>query len=75
MNEFTINDFEEEMKMDAAEYQAEMKLEFNLRSDYEFFMNYHEDQFKDLDECIKAIKNLYKQYDHDFDIRELDDRI
>ncbi len=70
-----LNEWEEELKMDAAaeahEQMQDAKLEYKLSKDYDFFVKYHEYDFQAAIDAIKALKDKHEMYNQDFDVREL----
>ncbi len=73
--EFMKEEFRQEMLNDAAEYRQEIYLETNMRKDYDVFRKYKEDAFTDAIDALRELKRLHEHYDHEFDIRELEDEL
>ena len=51
------------------------QLEEKINKDYEFFTEYYEEQFKNAEEALKELKRLHEMHEHEFDIKEIGDRI
>jgi len=68
-------EFRQEMLNDAAEYRQEIYLETNMRNDYDVFRKYKEDAFTDAIDALRELKRLHEHYDHEFDIRDLEDEL
>ena len=50
-------------------------LEEQLNKDYDFFIEHYEEQFRNVEEALKELKRLHEMYEHEFDIKEIGDRI
>ena len=77
--EVSKEDFREmlldDMRADANEELGNHKLEYKLRTDNEYFREYHSDAYEDAISALQELKRLHEMYEHDWDIRELGDEI
>ena len=77
--EVSQEDFREmlldDMRADANEELSNHRLEYKLRTDYEYFRAYYEDAFNSAMESLKELKRLHGMYELDWDIRTLGDEI
>ncbi len=75
----TQKELKEEMRQDMLNEQAEQreqsKLEYKLSEDYEYFMKYYNDIFETTYDNLRRLKDLYKMYNHEFDINEINENI
>ena len=75
VEEVCKEDFAEMMKDDQRQDEADMRLEFDLRTDYDLFISYHQAEFTDFINAVQELKRLHKQYDHEFTFKDLEDMI
>ena len=77
--EVSQEDFREmlldDMRADANEELGNHRLEYKLRTDYEYFREYHSDAFNSAIESLQELKRLHGMYELDWDIRTLGDEI
>jgi len=66
------NDWEEELRQDAyssaADERAEAKRDWELRNDFDKFVEHYEDEFKTFNEALVELKRIHAVHEQDFDI-------
>ena len=73
--DYTKEDFRQDMLADAHEERMNVAEEIALRNDYDKFRDNFSDVFIDAIDAIKELKRLHKMFDYDFDIKELEDEL
>ena len=77
--EVSQEDFREmlldDMRADANEELGNHRLEYKLRTDYDYFINYHTDAYEDAISALQELKRLHEMYEHDWDIRTIGDEL
>ena len=65
------NEEREEWYQDLREekYQEEVT-DYRLRSDYDYFEQYFENEIADLFEAIKKVREYHEEYGYEFDIKD-----
>ena len=71
VEEVCNEDFREMMLDDQRQDEADMKLEHNLRTDYDLFISYHQTAFTDFITSVQELKRLHEQYGHEFTLGDL----
>ena len=70
----TKEEFYEELKSDAEmEQRQEMYEERQLRTDYDVFLEKFSPEIETAVDAVKEVKRLFEMYDHEFDIRDIED--
>jgi len=66
-----MEEFREEMKRDAYENAADIATENKLRTDYDAFVDYHQEMFDEALQVLEELRDRHTEYGHEFDVREL----
>lgn len=67
-NKEEMEEWYQEMKEEAKQDEA---TEYNLRSDYDFFIDYYEDDIQELQELCKKLEQVHLENGWEFTVKEL----
>ena len=65
----------DDMRADAHEELNNYKLEYKLKTDYDYFREYHSDAYEDAISALQELKRLHNVYEYEWDIREIGDEL